>query len=141
MPRWRRSSSLVLAPRMPMYARSTASWASPRAVRQHATPLITNFSNAYRYLGMPRHPSEEIVPCHSRIGMANTTLCRCALVSITLDYDQTRRPPPSEKGKGLLFRGIPIHGSLFVVSLRPARYACLHRQHRKETQKHGNRVF
>ncbi len=51
------------------------------------------------------------------------------------------RPPPSEKGRGLVLRGILIHGSLFVVSLRPARHACPQRQHRKETKKHGNRVF
>jgi hypothetical protein len=51
------------------------------------------------------------------------------------------RPPPSEKGRGLVLRGILIHGSLFVVSLRPARHPCLQHQHRKETKKHGSGVF
>jgi len=51
------------------------------------------------------------------------------------------RPTPSEQGKGLVLRGILIHGSLFVVSLRPARHACPHRQHRKETKKHGSSLF
>src|SRR6266700_5132165 len=51
------------------------------------------------------------------------------------------RPPPSEKGKGLVLRGILIHGSLFVVSLRPARHACPQREHRKETKKYGSGLF
>jgi hypothetical protein len=66
---------------------------------------------SHRSLGMPRHPSAETVLCYSPIGSANTTLCRCALVSITLDYDQRmeRRdqlhPEATDTQKGGSFLG------------------------------------